>query len=90
MSWEDVKDYDDYEDFDGMCALIYAICNPECKTIQQALDKFGITPYIDVELLRSAFINLRALFITLLKSNVIRNTLTGNGLPIKIPNLLKR
>ena len=46
------KEYTDEVGYKGTCALIYAILSSEEVTVQVALDRFGITPYIDPELLR--------------------------------------
>ena len=69
---ENYKDYKDEVDYDGACALIYAICSADTDkipmlwrsngnyiascipeeinigvTAQEALDYYGITPYVD-------------------------------------------
>jgi len=43
------KDYRDQPDYIGACALMYAICTEEDITVQEALDKFGIDPYTQMQ-----------------------------------------
>ncbi len=49
------KDYLDFRDtpgYEGALALVYAICSKKEITVQDALDRYKITPYIEIDEMR--------------------------------------